>query len=366
MKPDSKTGVTTYYTLLQEHLKDFKLTTVTPSDAPWLTRKLATAYYLLFTRLFPNNAFVVTRYYLFLLRFALKRKIGSEKVRIFHAQDPISAFAVRRIFKKSQIVTTCHIDNPVTELQIKYKLSSSQIDQLNKQFKTFFNTSNQFICVSQYVIEKSKCLFPAHVPVSLVYNAVDFQKIGRHTREKKDGKIVITNCGTLDNRKNQRLLIELAKELVQLNFSNFEIWLIGAGANYDTYKELIQEYKLNDFVKLLGWVDNPWEIISQSHIYIHTATNEAFGYAIIEAIAAGTFAVGIDSGGIGEVLGKEGVVSLDEAKEKFKELILSCDLKGIEMKTISQYNRALQKFDTENWQKQHSDIYKSRLEYVTN
>jgi glycosyltransferase involved in cell wall biosynthesis len=220
--------------------------------------------------------------------------------------------------------------------------------------------------VSQYVIEKSKCLFPAHVPVSLVYNAVDFQKIGRHTREKKDGKIVITNCGTLDNRKNQRLLIELAKELVQLNFSNFEIWLIGAGANYDTYKELIQEYKLNDFVKLLGWVDNPWEIISQSHIYIHTATNEAFGYAIIEAIAAGTFAVGIDSGGIGEVLGKEGVVSLDEAKEKFKELILSCDLKGIEMKTISQYNRALQKFDTENWQKQHSDIYKSRLEYVTN
>ncbi len=119
MNPVSKTGVTTHYTLLQKHIDDFEVTTVTSADAPWLIRKIASAYFLACKMFFPNNAFVVTRYYLFLLRFALKRKVAQEKVHLFHAQDPIAAFSTRRLFKKTHIITTSDSMNPIGELQIR-------------------------------------------------------------------------------------------------------------------------------------------------------------------------------------------------------------------------------------------------------
>ncbi|HVG13084.1 MAG TPA: hypothetical protein VM843_08770, partial [Flavisolibacter sp.] len=55
MKPDSKTGVTTYYKLLHQYTKLHEVQIVTPADASWMVRKMASAYYMLFSKLFRTQ-----------------------------------------------------------------------------------------------------------------------------------------------------------------------------------------------------------------------------------------------------------------------------------------------------------------------
>lgn len=360
MNPDSKTGVTTYYNLLQEYMKNFKIIILTPDDAPWVIKKAASAYFLIFTFLFPGKwPFIENKYFIFLLKFALKKNIHYKKNIVFHAQDPVASYSIRRLFKTSPIITTCHYnDDPISEFRILYNITQSGIRRLQKEFKFFFNTSNHFICVSRYVAEKSNFLMPAETGVSIIHNTVDFKKIYAERMQKTNNKIIITNCGTLESRKNQILLIELAKDLIDSNFNNFEIWLIGSGPNFNLYKSQIQEYNLNEYVKLLGWQSSPWQIISKSHIYIHTAINESFGYTLLEAIAAGAYAIGIDAGGVREVLYEDALFPLNEARKRLHEYIINENFKEIEAKSLSQYEIISKKFDISRWVEKHSTLYK--------
>ncbi|MEJ7769421.1 MAG: glycosyltransferase family 4 protein, partial [Chitinophagaceae bacterium] len=282
------------------------------------------------------------------------------------AQDPISAFVVRQLFKDETIITTCHYnDDPVSELQQNYELTKGSLISLKAAFRKFFNAPDQFICVSEYVAEKSRFFIPEKSKVSIVHNAVDFQTIKQERGIKRNDKLIITNCGTLEDRKNQVLLIEVAKDLVSQNYLSFEIWLIGTGPNFHSYKKLIQDYGLGDVVKLLGWIPKPWKVISQSGLYIHTATNEAFGYTIIEAIAAGTYSLAIDTGAIQEVLGDEGLVSQSGARKTFLDLIMNIDLNLLEGKAQRQYERASHKFSISAWRDKHSNIYRQKSVHLS-
>jgi glycosyltransferase involved in cell wall biosynthesis len=360
MSPDSTTGISTYYNMLYKYISDFEITVVTPSNVPRLLRKTVNASYSVLRFLFPGKkVFLEIRYFRSMIWIALKHMPLDNNQKIFHAQDPISAFVVRKLFPNAQIITTCHYnDDPVTEYQLKYNLNKTAVDELNRQYRKFFAACNQFICVSKYVGRKSKFLMPEGAPISVIPNAVDFQKIGQDRKPKITGKLIITNCGTLENRKNQVLLIELAKDLVASDFTNFEIWLIGSGPNRHAYSDRIEEYGLNDYVKLLGWRTKPWQIISQSHIYIHAALNENCGYTIIEAIAAGTYTLGINAGGVSEVLGEDNSFYLAEAKEKFKDIVLYEDMESLAVKAAAQYDMAYPRFDISVWKEKHSDFYR--------
>jgi glycosyltransferase involved in cell wall biosynthesis len=186
---------------------------------------------------------------------------------------------------------------------------------------------------------------------------VDFAGIKRDRRAKRTDKLIITNCGTLEDRKNQILLLDVAQQLLQARYSNFEIWLIGTGRNANLYQELIVERGLQEHVKLLGWQEKPWRAISESHLYLHTALNEAFGYAVVEAIAAGTFAMGVDVGGLSEVLEADSLVPAEEAKSRFVATILSYNFDEIAARTKHQYEITGRKFDIAVWGEKHACLY---------
>lgn len=359
MKPDSKTGVTTYYNLLLKNFKDSKISLLTPADAPWFIKKVASAYYQFFSFLFPKKKpFIVINYYRFLLFFLLKRSVKSEKGILFHAQDPISAFVIRKLFKSSRIITTCHFnDDPVTEFKLQFDLDQKTVIFLQEKYKKYFKATDEFICVSNYVAKTSKFLMPAEAKISIIHNAIDFKKIEKEKKARNNNKIIISNCGTLENRKNQILLIEVAKELIDSNFRNFQIWLIGTGPNFDLYKNLIDKYQLEDYVLLQGWQEAPWKQISKSNIYIHTALNENFGYTILEAIAAGAFTVAINAGGIPEILESTELIPLKNAKEIIYHLIKNFNYRNAELSAKIQYARAFEKFGIKSWTRKHFKLY---------
>jgi glycosyltransferase involved in cell wall biosynthesis len=52
--------------------------------------------------------------------------------------------------------------------------------------------------------------------------------------------------------------------------------------------ELIARHGLGDRVRLAGYLDNPYESLRRSHLFLHSARWEAFGNVIVEAMAVGT------------------------------------------------------------------------------
>lgn len=360
MKPDSKTGVTTYYNLLLKNFKDSKISLLTPADAPWFIKKVASAYYQFFSFLFPKKKpFIVIYYYRFLLFFLLKHNVKSEKGILFHAQDPISAYVIRKLFKSSRIITTCHFnDDPVTEFKLHFDLDQKTVIFLQEKYKKYFKATDEFICVSNYVANTSKFLMPKETKVSVIHNAIDFIRIEKEKTARNNNRIIISNCGTLENRKNQILLIEVARELVNSNFKKFQIWLVGTGPNFGLYKKLIHKYQLDNYVLLLGWQKEPWKEISKSNIYIHTALNENFGYTILEAIASGTYTIAIDVGGIPEILEGTELIALHNPKMAICNIIKDFDFNNAELKSIKQYERAREKFDITLWARRHFELYK--------
>lgn len=97
----------------------------------------------------------------------------------------------------------------------------------------------------------------------------------------EDAKI-ITHLGEITERKGQ---LDLVKSIVGMD--EVYVLLIGECRN-ENYRiqlnQFIEENDLNQRVKLLGWVDDPYEIITGSDLFVFPSYSEGLGLAPLEAM----------------------------------------------------------------------------------
>ncbi len=358
----SNTGVTTYYNLIKENIPGFEFIIITPDDAPWLVKKASRfVAWLIKLKILqgPLRFYIGDLEYRYLVYHAIKGKVDPRESKpIFHTQDPLSSYIAKSLFKDAQIINTCHFnDDPVTEIKAKTHLNEFWTKKFIKLYTKYFAACDYFICVSDYVHYKSSYLRPQSKPVFIIHNAVDFRKIREDACAKNGEKLIISNCGYFEDRKNQILLIELARTLVNEKKVNFEIWLIGNGINYKYYERKINNYNLHHFVKLKGKIPEPWKMISQSHLYIHTALNDNCPYSVIESVAAGTLTIAAQTGGINEILGDKYLYSFENAIDHLKNYIYDHKLTDFKKKGLIQHEE-LKKFDMPFWKAETLEVYK--------
>ena len=113
-------------------------------------------------------------------------------------------------------------------------------------------------------------------------------------------RLTIVNIGTIESRKNQRLLIDAADELRNRGYTNFQIQLLGDGPKRQEWEALVTEKGLAGFVSFLGFQADVTSFLQRASLYVHTAANESWGYTITEAISAGTPVLALETGGIPE------------------------------------------------------------------
>ena len=94
--------------------------------------------------------------------------------------------------------------------------------------------------------------------------------VGRHTEEDK---------------KLTRL-IEAAKKLKENNL-DFRILLVGSGNKTQEYKKMVNEYKLEKNIELLGYQQNPYPILNSAKLLIMTSIYEGTPMCALEALALG-------------------------------------------------------------------------------
>ena len=302
----SPSGVVTYYNTLAQDLTNqgMQVRLVDSSDTPFLWRKVLAVL----KRTLPVWGNVGWVFYYEIAQFTgmymalLGRR--KEKPDLIHAQDAKSAAAASMIFSgQVPVVMTCHFnDDPVSELVERFTLKQGFRKRLTTWYTYLFSHVKKYVFVSNYAYAKSNHLLPIDAKTIILPNTVSSKSMIGKTNRVTSDKLIISNVGHIDARKNQKALIEIGDELRKLGNVNFEIWLIGDGPKRAEYEQLVEQLGLTKHVKFYGQQAKPWLLVAQTDLYIHTALNDNCPYSIIEAFAVKTPVLALPVGGIPEML----------------------------------------------------------------
>ncbi|MDA1085009.1 MAG: glycosyltransferase, partial [Bacteroidetes bacterium] len=135
------------------------------------------------------------------------------------------------------------------------------------------------------ILENNTALFPKdHIKV--IPNGIDGQTFVKKTfkpyYKRKSSELILTNLGRLEEQKNQLFLVEVVNELRDRGL-DFHMIIGGSGRLEAIIKAKIDTYKLESFVDLVGFVENPKDLYMSGDIFLLPSLWEGFGYVIAEA-----------------------------------------------------------------------------------
>ncbi|GAB3558487.1 glycosyltransferase family 4 protein [Spirosoma fluminis] len=304
--PTSPSGVVTAYKALANDLvgEGQDVHVVDSSDTPALWRKALGVLKRIMRPLGGAASVIYDEFAYFTGLYLAVRKRKAIGFDVIHAQDVRSGVAAYlALGRQVPVVLTCHYNgDPVTELVTHFNLKPWFTRQLTAWYAYLFAHIEHYVFPSNYSYVKSKHLLPGSIHKLVLYNTINRKMLtGLKSREASD-RVLISNVGYIDERKNQKLLIQIGHELRRRGIVNFAIWLIGDGPKRAEYEGLVEEYGLTEQVKFYGRQATPWQLVAQSDLYVHTSLNDNCPYSIVEAMAVKTPVLALPVGGIPEML----------------------------------------------------------------
>lgn len=265
--------------------------------------------------------------------FEFQEILNSFKPDIIHSNLFLAEFLSSFYLSKS-IKYVCHgHDNmaPFENLSFSTLINKrKRIDFLEKTYlilKKYLFHKTYFIANSKHTHDYYKRSLPFFMKnnVHLIRYGFDFMRFHySKTRVWNFGdKIKIINVGSFQDKKNQKFIVEIGRELLSRGF-DFEINLLGDGQNKEAVQRAVDQNGLEDYIILHGNVDNVEEWLWKCDIYLHTAFYEPFGLVFLEAMAAGLPIVTMDGKGNRDIIqnGKNGYIIEVEDEKVFADKIL--------------------------------------------
>lgn len=165
--------------------------------------------------------------------------------------------------------------------------------------------TNRLICCSRYIQDGVIKYFWINKSETMtIYNGCPVESIARRANivSGTDTPFTIGMVARLEKHKDQPTLIAAARILKKRGIK-FQIQLIGEGSRRNEYKELINRYRVNDCVRLLGMRRDVPELLGKMHLFVFSAKpDEGLGVALVEAMSAGIPIVATQVGACCEVL----------------------------------------------------------------
>ena len=197
------------------------------------------------------------------------------------------------------------------------------------RYLAFGLSIDKVICVSRF--NQKKLVNDYQIPevkTQVIYNGLDPSSFFDLPKtETSQNKVRITSVAFLIEDKGLQHLIHAMPKVVEHN-SNVELCIVGDGPYSDQLKKQAQFLGLSDHVHFLGRRDDVPEIMVNSDIgVVPSIWEEAFGYTVIEVMAAKIPVVASRIGGIPEIV-EDGVSGYlvdpgqsDQISEKLIQLI---------------------------------------------
>jgi len=176
---------------------------------------------------------------------------------------------------------------------LSMKFRKSLIDRFTRYLiRILYYKSDLILAVSKGVkqeIVRDLNINPEKIRV--IYNPVDIKKIKHLANEEVndewfDGDLpILINVGRLKEPKGQWHLIRAFSKVIERK--KCKLIICGNGELKPYLENLVRGLDLTNYVKFLGWQDNPFKYISKSSIFVFSSQWEALPCALIEAMACG-------------------------------------------------------------------------------
>lgn len=99
-------------------------------------------------------------------------------------------------------------------------------------------------------------------------------------------KVTLINVARLTYQKGQWHLIRAFSHVVK-KIPNAQLLILGQGEEKAYLEELINGLSLNENVKLLGFVNNPYDYMKKSDLFVFSSLYEGLGNSLMEALVCG-------------------------------------------------------------------------------
>ena len=182
--------------------------------------------------------------------------------------------------------------------------------------------SARIICVSNDVKEAYLNRLPAE-KLTVIYDGIE-ESMFSFGQQKDASEITMVCVGALGKHKGQEAIIRACAKIKENLHIPFKLYIIGRGPEEENYRRLIKELILEDSVFLTGAISNVTEYYNKAHFTIVNGYREGFGRVTVEAMMAGSYVIGCDTGGTLELTdyGKYGLIfhhnNVEDLYEKLK------------------------------------------------
>lgn len=165
---------------------------------------------------------------------------------------------------------------------------------------------DRILCVSKSVreafLDKFKNVEKSKVYVQ--YNPIDRDSILKLSKVGEDiektEKLRMVAVGRLVEQKGFDRLIEICNWLRNDNYS-FELLILGEGDKRKELENMIMKLQLEKYVKLVGFVENPYPIMSIADILVCSSRSEGFSTVLTEGVVLGLPIISTECAGVREL-----------------------------------------------------------------
>lgn len=220
--------------------------------------------------------------------FYIKKLVKDLKPDIIHAHDFTTSMVCSLSGLHIPIISHIHNNPPwirkIGFYSIGYLLSSIKYKKI---LMVSDSVLNEYI-FSNFISRKSE----------VIGNPIDLSIVIKKSKLELYSKSYdIIFLGRLSEPKNPLGFIEIVGHLIGSN-NRIKTAMIGSGEMIGLCKKEIINKNLSDNIKLLGFMDNPYPILSNSKLLLMPSKWEGFGLAAVEALALGVPVIATLIGGL--------------------------------------------------------------------
>lgn len=223
----------------------------------------------------------------------LKNIIEKENFNLIHCHTPVGGVVARYAARKSRtrgtkVVYTAHGFHFYKGAPLKNWIIYYPIEKYMSKYTDVLITINN----EDYNLAKNK--FRANKVEYINGVGIDLKKINsvsiNKTKKRKDleikyDDIVFLSVGELNYNKNHIESIKAVNNIY--NKKNIKYLICGVGPNENKLRKYIEDNKLTNNVKLLGYRDDIIEIMKSSDIFLFPSKREGLPVSVMEAMACG-------------------------------------------------------------------------------
>ena len=172
-----------------------------------------------------------------------------------------------------------------------------------------YSQFNQIISVSETVKKDFLSIMPVSVPISVLYNTNESERIMEQAQEDRESAlfdekgIKLVGVGKLVKTKGFDRLLRIIKQLRAEQYP-VHLYLLGSGPEEENLKRFLAENQMNDVISFLGYQTNPYKYVANCDLFVCSSYSEGFSTAATEALIVGTPVCTTEVSGMKEMLGE--------------------------------------------------------------